>query len=269
MFSTKEFQSWIGTAAVPFAAVMTKIEGREHDELLRTYGFRGFPSMALLTADGEKITDRIARDLYSMKGVVAGAPLHHKLKAKMDAGEKVDQKDWFVARLNAGLIEATEARTELAGLNLKKDAKEAASQRIFVLEMSELLNADRARRREQRGTPEGQKDDPKVIAAVYAAFQEGHRLPEGCAPEAFVDDILVAEGAAKKDKAAFFHAHDRVKARLEAEISGLKARIASLAGQEDPQGRYARFIESTKARVEEAEARLQMLAATAEALKAQ
>ena len=51
MFSSKGFQSWGKDNAILFAAVMTKIEGRKDDELLRTYEFRGFPSMAILDAD--------------------------------------------------------------------------------------------------------------------------------------------------------------------------------------------------------------------------
>ena len=58
VFSTTEFQSWGKNNAVLFAATMTKIEGRKDDELLRTYEFRGFPSMAILDAKGEAITKK-------------------------------------------------------------------------------------------------------------------------------------------------------------------------------------------------------------------
>ena len=118
MFSKQDFQDWGKQNAVLFAAVMTKIEGRKNDDLLRTYGFSGFPSMAILDADGEAITKRVPRDLFSMQNIVAAAPDYVKLKAAEQAGEAVDGKAWFMARLGVGELEAKEAKELLASTGI-------------------------------------------------------------------------------------------------------------------------------------------------------
>ena len=91
MFSKKDFQTWGKQNAILFAAVMTKIEGRKDDALLRTYEFRGFPSMAILDADGTAMTKKVPRDLYSMSNIVAAAPAYAKLSAAIEAGNEVDR----------------------------------------------------------------------------------------------------------------------------------------------------------------------------------
>ena len=114
MFSTDDFQAWGKDNAILFAAVMTKIEGRKDDALLRTYEFRGFPSMAVLDASANAVTKSIPRDLQSMQRIVAATPGYVKLAAAVDAGEDVNASEWFLARLRLGKLTSAEAKEQLA-----------------------------------------------------------------------------------------------------------------------------------------------------------
>ena len=218
MFSKKDFQTWAKADVVPFAAVMTKIDGRPHDDLLRTYGFRGFPSLAVLNAEGEAIAKGFGRDLYTMKNVVKWAPLYSKLEAEHEAGEKVNGKEWLMARLGMGKIEADEARTEIASLDLSGKPKQDAEQSLFVMEMTALSR--QARRRDA-----GPDFHMEACTKVYDAFKAGRRLPQGAAPEGFFDDMLVEAAMSHKDHKAFQFAYKRVQESLQAQIKTMESRL--------------------------------------------
>ena len=85
MFSQKKFQTWGKGDAILFAAVMTRIEGRENDRLLRKYGFSGFPSLAILDADGALITKQITRNTGSIQSAMRASQSYASLKKKVDA----------------------------------------------------------------------------------------------------------------------------------------------------------------------------------------
>jgi hypothetical protein len=215
VFSKKDFQVWGKQNAVLFAAVMTKIEGRKDDDLLRTYEFRGFPSMAILSADGTAITKQVPRDLYSMSNIVAAAPAYAKLSAKVAAGEEVDQKQWLLAQLGMSKITAADAKAQIASTGLSGDDKAKAEGMLFVLEMGELSGVVRNRKATEA-------DKAAARQAVYEAFKAGKRLPSGASPEAFVDDMLIEAAKSKHDAAAFAHAHARVEARFVEQIEQMK-----------------------------------------------
>lgn len=214
MFSKKDFQVWGKQNAVLFAAVMTKIEGRKDDDLLRTYEFRGFPSMAILSADGTAITKQVPRDLYSMSNIVAAAPSYAKLSAKVAAGEEVDQKQWLLAQLGMSKISAADAKAQIVSSGLSGDDKAKAEGMLFVMEMGELSGKVRGKATEQ--------DKAAARQAVYEAFKAGKRLPSGASPEAFVDDMLIEAAKSNHDAAAFAHAHARVEARFVEQIEQMK-----------------------------------------------
>ena len=267
MFSKTDFQAWGKQNAVLFAAVMTKIDGRKDDELLRTYEFTGFPSMAILAADGEAITKSVPRDLYSMSNIVAAAPAYAKLSAADEAGDEVDQKQWLMARLGMGMIKAEEANELIASTGISGEMKTKAEGMAFVLEMGELSGSVRGR---------GVTAEDKMAAceAVYEAFKAGKRLPDGCSAEAFVDDMLIDAAKSSKDKAAFAHAYERVKARHVEQVETMKGYLpqyeADLVKNKDDE----KLLERTKGTLKrigeiigEAEKKIAELDATAKELK--
>ncbi|MFT4514563.1 MAG: hypothetical protein ACI89X_003927 [Planctomycetota bacterium] len=206
MFSKNEFKAWGKQNAILFAAVATRIEGRKDDDLLRAYEFRGFPSMAILDADGTAITKKVPRDLYSMSNIVAAAPAYMKLSAEVEAGSEVDQKQWLMAQLGMGLIKAKDAKAQITSTGLGGKEKARAEAMLFVLEMGELAGS-------ARGRNVTAEDKMAACQAVYEAFKAGMRLPAGSSPESFVDDMLIDAAKSNKDSAAFNHAFKRVKAR--------------------------------------------------------
>lgn len=247
MFSKKDFQTWGKQNAILFAAVMTKIEGRKDDALLRTYEFRGFPSMAILDADGTAMTKKVPRDLYSMSNIVAAAPAYAKLSAAIEAGNEVDQKQWLMAQLGMGRIKAMEAKAKIASSGLSGKAKARADMMVFVLEMAELAGSTRGR----NVTAE---DKMAACVAVYEAFQAGKRLPPGSSPEPFVDDMLIDAAKSNKDSVAFAHACERVKARHLEQIKTMKGYLpryrADLEKNKDDEEKLKR-TKSTLKRIDE------------------
>lgn len=215
MFSNNEFKAWGKQNAILFASVMTKIEGRKDDDLLRTYEFRGFPSMAILDVDGTAITKKVPRDLYSMSNIVAAAPAYAKLSAAVEAGTEVDQKQWLMAQLGMGEIKANDAKAKIASTGLSGKDKDRAEAMLFVLEMAELAGSAGGR----NSTAE---DKMAACQAVYEAFKTGKRLPPGASPEAFVDEMLIDAAKSNKDSLAFAHAYERVKASHLAQIKTME-----------------------------------------------
>ena len=265
MFSKKDFQTWGKDNAVLFAAVMTKIDGRAQDDLLRTYEFRGFPSLALLDADGTAIKKGLARDLYSIKNVVKAAPLYQAMQAKLDAGTAVDQRQWLLARLGMGKVDAEEARTEIASLDWpgKGKLKKQVEQQLFVMEMTALSR--RAGRRNAEAEVKAE-----ACAAVYEAFKAGRRLPPGSAPVAFFDDMLVDAAMAGGDHEAFAFAAGRVRAALQDRIKAMEQRLpryrADLEKFKDDERTLPRIhsaIERTETQLAEARKKLADMAAFA------
>ncbi|MEO0477993.1 MAG: hypothetical protein AAF196_00795 [Planctomycetota bacterium] len=243
MFSNEQFRAFTKSGeAVFFAAVMTKIEGREHDTLLRDYGFLGFPSMAILDAEGEKLFDQIPRSVSDIQGVVTSIEEYFELKAKKEAGETVDERRWFLARLNMGELAFESARKELEALEFDETSLVSIESRLFALKMKGLMSQNFAWKRE---TQSYESNSPEVVQAVYHAFKAGRRLPAGAETEEFVQDVLIEAGRENQDAEAFFFAFDAVKARAEENIERVTDQLAERESEaEEGDERAARTLES-------------------------
>lgn len=246
MFSSKAFQDWGKQDVVLFAAVMTKIEGREDDDLLRTYGFRGFPSLALIDDEGEMVTKKIGRDLYSMQTVSAAIPAYNKLKPKVEAGDDVDKAAWFMARLGMGELNLEDAKSELEGLKLDAHQTKSATTQIFVMELTGLSRNRSVQMDEKAGS-------------VYSSYKAGKRLPAGAALEPFFDQMLVKGASAEKDSKAFFFAYDRVKKVLSKQLKTLEERKLQYKDNQRAQEYFDRNIKSTKKQIDELESQAKAL----------
>lgn len=210
MFSTKEFQAWGKEKAVLFAAVMTRIEGRAEDDLLRTYGFNGFPSLALLDAKGEVITKKLDRDLHSMSTVVSAASKFAELKAKVEAGERVDAGAWLAARLGVGEIELADAKKERAALELPPAAAESIDQQIHVMEVTALLRSR----------------DSEKATKLYDLYKAGRRLPDGTSMATAHDSVLLEGAKHAGDATVFLAISPAVKQEYEKQLTGMREALA-------------------------------------------
>lgn len=244
MFSDKNFQKWGKQDVVLFASVMTRIEGREDDALLSDYGFRGFPSLALLDSEGEMVTKEIGRDLYSMQAVSAAAPLYNKIKPKVDAGEDYDKAAWFMARLGMGELKLADVQKEIPNLKLSEQQQKAADTQIFMLELDDLMQKLRSRALEMDA----------VGDLVYGYYMKGRRLPAGAALTSFFDQMLVKGASKAKDADAFMFAYPRVKGGMSKQLASFEKGKIQYKDNERAQDYFTRNIESTKKQLDELEA---------------
>ena len=250
MFSTSEFQTWAKANVVPFAAVMTKSEERPHDELLRTYGFGGFPSLALLDANGDAIMKGIGRDVHSMSSAVKAARDYEDLKAKFDAGDEVDQGRWLLARLGLNKLELEEAMNEFMSLNLEGEQRQAAIHHLVQLELGQLMGAMR----------EG--GDAAVKSAqqrVLVMFHEGWTPPEGAGEQRFYDSLLIAAAKEQQDEVAFRYAYPRVRAQLLEQKETFEGYLDRYKDDEATLGRVRTMIERNEKELAELEAAAKQL----------
>lgn len=198
LFSTDEFQNWGKKNVVLFASVMTRIDGREHDALLRDYGFRGFPSMAILDASGEALTKKVSRDLFGMKNAVFAVGL----QAKVDAG-KASPAETFLAKIAGGKVDLDADRAKMEELKLSEEHQARAESILTTHEIVSFLA--RGRSRENRASP------ADLQAGVYKFYKRGMRLPEGHSYGAMFNNMLVTAAAANNDAKAFMSVYPTVK----------------------------------------------------------
>lgn len=244
MFSTSEFQTWAKANVVPFAAVMTKIEGRENDELLRTYGFRGFPSLALLDPNGDAIMKNLARDVHSMASAVKAAADYAELKAKVDAGEEVDQGRWLLARLGLNKLELEPAMSEFASLDLEGEQRQEAIHHLVQLELGQLMSKAR----------EGGDGAKAAQQRVLVMFHEDWKPPEGSSVQSFYDSLLIEAAKEQEDEAAFRYAYPRVRERLLEQKQTFEGYLDRYKDNEETLGRVRTMIERNEKELAELEA---------------
>ncbi|MCA8968890.1 MAG: hypothetical protein KDC95_03875 [Planctomycetes bacterium] len=191
MFSKEEFQTWAKENVVLFASIMTKIDGRQDDALLRDYGFGGFPSMAMLDGDGEAITKKVERELPAMKETFAKCNAFLKTKAKVDAGEEVDAAKWFMMRLTLGQLSVAEAKEQGGDLELNEAQKVEFDQAVLALELDDLMKNYR-------------KVGAEATAnAVYDMFKAGRVPAAGSSSETFFMSMLGSAADKKNDGDAY------------------------------------------------------------------
>lgn len=149
--------------------VTTQIEGRPDDDLLSQKGFRGFPSLAILDAEGEILKKDIGRTVEAMNTAVDAVSEYNSLKQKIASGAKGLEAKLFVAEVRLGKIDVAEAEAKLAKFKLTGDDKKLVDSLIFDKEFSDWL--DQARSRKLAA--------PEFFGKVLKAYKAGRRPSEG------------------------------------------------------------------------------------------
>ena len=132
MLSTDEFKVFSGKV-VPFLSIMSKIEDRKDDALLRTYGFGGFPSIAFLDADGNKLMKQGARTVEGFNESLTKVDAFVKLNAKAEAGDESAIVPALIAQMNLGGIDYAGAQAKAKGAKFTKDQKLAFTTALIPL----------------------------------------------------------------------------------------------------------------------------------------
>jgi hypothetical protein len=217
VFSTKEFQDWAKSNVVLFCSMMTRIEGRKDDDLLRTYGFRGFPSFAVLDHEGTAVTKKVDRSVEGVKKAVTASTAVMQMRAKMEAGEEIDKAEYFFARMMLGALSYEKAEEELAELeNLSDEQAEKADRMMLDLKLQGLMNRQRGMR---RASPDQRQAMTKEIEdTVYKAYKNGLMPEKGANSHLFFMGNLATAAEKAGDGKAFLVAYPHVRPMVKSNL---------------------------------------------------
>jgi hypothetical protein len=161
VLSTDEFKTFAGEY-VMFAHVTTRIEGREHDDLLSLKGFGGFPSLAAMDADGNIIAKLTgSRDVTGFREMMAAGARYEEIRARPDKSleDEVFLLTHDIEMGNADLPSARARAGALVGLDEVQQRK--LDGMLTDLEIRALL-----------GQPRSQEEADELARKAGAAFAE-------------------------------------------------------------------------------------------------
>jgi hypothetical protein len=156
--SSDEFEKFAqGDDVVLFLHNTSRVEDEPYPTLLTDMGFRGFPSLAVLDAEGNKLAEPAGRSVASFEKTVKAAKAYVELNAKAKAEPENDklQKQLFFAELDLGKLDFDEAKQKAAELK-SETFTEAEKKRLAAalanLEVSALLQSVMATGQADDGT---------------------------------------------------------------------------------------------------------------------
>lgn len=156
---------------IPYLHLTTRIKGRKYDGLLGEKGFRSFPTLAFMDADGKVVAQPADRTVRGFERVLGFLPTHLDLVARIKAGEKGLEFDLFLSEYNLGRISGEAAVSKAMSF---KDLTEQQKARVDQLLLDEEV---------LRLTKKGMRDQNK-LAEVSKRFVE--ILDEGKLPSKHV-----------------------------------------------------------------------------------
>ena len=215
---------------------MTRIPGKKDDDLLGKYGFRGFPSLAWLDAEGNLVTKQSGRDVEAFQATLTNLDALDDLRVRIKKGGKGSkglQADLLVAELNLGTVSYEDAKKRRKGLRRLKDSVAIEIDGLLLnLEIQEIL--------ESTGRDRGAAE--KAGAKFYDMAKKG-RVPSGDSGFSFwrlAMDHAKSEGDAKVFEMGYNSLAEELKDEPRAKrfLEGLAEELAemkkvSAAGQVD------------------------------------
>lgn len=143
MFSKDQITDFTSTV-VPFLHLTTRIPGKAHDDLFKVKGFRGFPSLCFMNADGE-VLHKIPGNQRSLKALHSARENVERLleltaKPESDVNAK---RDLLVLQLEMGHVGFVDAVATSAKFDFS-DAQRSKFQSPLV-EALARMNLDDAR----------------------------------------------------------------------------------------------------------------------------
>ena len=166
--------------------ITTRITGKKYDGLLAEKGFRGFPSLAFMDADGIIIGKPRERTVASFDEMHTNLARYQALLERQKAGEKGLEFDLFVAEYHLGNFTSRATLAKLKEFkNLTTEQQRVAAQ----IELDETVS----------GLVERAMEDEKAIGEV--STQLLRLLDEGKAPSkrVMLDVWAILAHTAQKD----------------------------------------------------------------------
>jgi hypothetical protein len=201
VLSTEAFREF-AREVVLYSNVMTRIEGRKHDELLLEKGGRGFPYVVAMDGTGAVLARLEDHSVDGFRAMMKSGAAHTALRGKADR-TPAEEADVLAKDMAFGNVKGPEARTRIAAL---KGADEAMRKRLDGL----LLDLD-----VQEVVRKNNGPDPALRVAsgkIFAGYWKEGREPafdSTAFMPFFVNLFEYAE--AEKDVALFEKALERVK----------------------------------------------------------
>lgn len=193
----------LGKKAVLFCHVTTRIDGRPDDDLLNQKGFRGFPSVAIMDAEGEIVKKGVGRSVAAMGSAIDAVSAYNAIKTKVASGEKGLDAKLFVASVRLGKIDADEAKEKLGKYKLSAANKKIVEGLIFDKEMDGWFSKARSRGL----TPQ------EFFAKIYDAYKAGRRPSDSEESQNTFWNFLLQGAEEAGDVEAFQAAVDKAIAR--------------------------------------------------------
>lgn len=250
MFSSQEFQTWAKDNVVLFSSIMTRIPDRKEDDLLSKYGFRGFPSLAILKTDGDAITKKVDRSLGGMKTTVQAAAAYSALQAKVDAGEDYDKTGWFMAQLGLGQLDLKEAKKQFEALGLTGKTAAKADEKILGMEIDHAMATLRKTR-----------DEDAVAQKVFALYKADRKPAKDHPMHAFYIDFVLKGADLMDDADAYKWAAPAVLESRKERLDQVKGRMGDPRFKENQRALdyFKDTIEKTEKEIAEISAKLKEL----------
>ena len=117
---------------VPFLHVTTRIADRKYDTLLQEKGFRGFPSIAFMDAEGNVLAEPQGRDVASFDKTLSALERYDDLKTRIDGGEEGLDADMLLVEHALGKVQAGDFETRAGALTKVTDEQKAEIDQILV-----------------------------------------------------------------------------------------------------------------------------------------
>ena len=214
-FSEIERVRALGEKVVLFASIATRITGREHDDLLRLKGGRGYPSLTVMDAKGEVLTRDIDRNIAGVEKAVQAVFDHAWLSKEIDAGVKGLDVTMLMVELRLRRLPLTKATQDFRRCisRLADAERKEADSLILALEIEEW--------RTQSGKDKG----AALNKACYLAFKGGRRPIAGSRADEYLFYQPVLVGAGHAEDLETFEAALKIQApRLQKKIDAAKAK---------------------------------------------
>lgn len=190
---------------MPYLNVMTRIEGRKHDDLLSDKGGRGFPYLVWMDAEGEVIATQGDRTVGGFESTLGLLDQRAALKAKADGGDATAKIDLMILDTQLGQMDFDELDGELETVTLNDAQKKTFQQ----LKANAVVKDTLAMLRRARGDKAAMAEAGKEF---YGLYKTGVH-PTGPL-ETFYWDMLRQHAEANKDVQLMGDAVGRLKVLL-------------------------------------------------------
>jgi hypothetical protein len=176
------------------------VDGEPYPTLLQDKGFRGFPSLCFMDADGNVLTQPQARTVASYRETHASTKAMSALRQKGDKATPAEQRELFLAELKLGLVKAADIQARADKVKLTDADKALVAGKLVDAEIGEVMANARA------AGPE------KTAEALVAIHKSGRKPSADVSPSYWVQ--LLTHAAKQKDGALADEAYAALEAKL-------------------------------------------------------